>query len=87
MDLKAFVSLGKLSVADIPLKDELFKELAGFSFVESDGGGFTIKSGAKNDDLAMSLAASVIPLLQRRILERAAPGAIPSILNYPEMVK
>jgi hypothetical protein len=82
MDLKAFVSLGKLTIADIPLKDELIKELAGFSFVESDSGGFSIKSGCQHDDLAMALCTAVIPLLARGILERAAPRAVPNPLDY-----
>ena len=79
MDLKAFVAIKRLTVADIPLRDELVKELQGFSFEESTGGGFTIKSGAQHDDLAMAALAGLIPPLARGILERKPARAIPSL--------
>ena len=40
MDLRAMVSLGKITVPDIPLRDELRSEIMGFTFDESDMGGF-----------------------------------------------
>jgi hypothetical protein len=83
LDLKAFIALGKLTLApDLSLNDELIKELSGLSFIDSAGGGFTIKSGAKNDDLTMALAAGVVPLLARGVLERSAPRAEKNFLNY-----
>jgi hypothetical protein len=79
MDLKAFIAIKRLTVSDIPLRDELVKELQGFSFEESAGGGFTIKSGAQHDDLAMAVLAGLIPPLARGILERKPARAIPSL--------
>jgi thermostable 8-oxoguanine DNA glycosylase len=79
MDLKAFIAIKRLTVADIPLRDELVNELQGFSFEEASGGGFTIKSGAQHDDLAMAVLAGLIPPLARGILERKPARAIPSL--------
>jgi hypothetical protein len=87
LDLKAFISLGKLSIADIPLRSELIKELQGLSFVDAPGGGFQIKSSAKTDDLCMGLCCGIVTLLHRGILERSAPKAVPNICVYSDQVK
>jgi hypothetical protein len=80
MDLKSLIALGRLTILEgVPLRDELVKELTGFTFEESAGGGFSIKSGAQHDDLAMSLCACMVPLLARVILERKPARAIPSL--------
>jgi len=80
MDLKSFMALERLIVADIPLRDELVKELLSFSFIESESGGFKIQNtGAGHDDLAMSLAVDVVPLMYQRILEGTG------VVFYPGM--
>jgi hypothetical protein len=86
MDLKSMVSLGRLTIPpEVSLRDELVKELQGFTFEESASGGFTIKSGSQHDDLAMALCACVVPLLERRILERAEAQAIQNPFNFNRM--
>lgn len=71
MNIKSFIAMGRLQVADIPLRDELIKEMLSFSFVETDSGNFKIENtGSGHDDLFMGLAAGMVPLLYRRILER-----------------
>ena len=88
MDLKSLVAVGRLTVApELPLRDVLISELTGFVFEESPSSGFTIRSNAQHDDTAMALATAVIPLLQRRVLERKSARAIPNFLAYTEQVK
>jgi hypothetical protein len=80
MDFKSLVAMGRLTIApDLPLKDVLISELLGFVFEESPSGGFTIRSNALHDDVAYSALTAVIPLLQRRILERKSPHVVPSL--------
>lgn len=79
MDFKSLVAMGRLTVADLPLKDVFISELLGFMFEESPSGAFTIRSNAPHDDTALSALTAVIPLLQRRILERKSPRVVPSL--------
>jgi len=85
-DLKGFVSLGRLTVANIPLRDELVRELEGFTLEDNPTGGLSIKPPTGHDDLAMALAACCVPLFERRILERMAPRAIPNPFQYQQVV-
>ena len=82
MDLKSFIALGRLTVADIELKDQLIKDLLSFNFVESESGGFKIaNTGAGHDDLCMALAVGIVPLLKQGILERKGVVVMPNILQ------
>jgi hypothetical protein len=86
--VKGMISLGWLSVAPGPLRDEIVKEIRNLVLDESETGECRVKtSGTGHDDLAASLAVGMIPLLHRNILERRPARAIPSILNFSELVK